>query len=126
MKFALVVQSPPTAPYSESALRFAHSLLQQGHQLYRVFFSGDGTLNGSALHSEPESAIQQRWQQLHQVHGVDLVVCISAALKRGIVDASNARRLGLNGENLLPGFELSGLGQLADAGVSADRVISFG
>ena len=48
-------------------------------------------------------------------HGVDLVVCVAAALRRGIKD-----------ENLAAGFRISGLGQLVETGIEADRVVTFG
>jgi tRNA 2-thiouridine synthesizing protein D len=43
------------------------------------------------------------------------VVCVAAALRRGIKD-----------EVLAPGFRISGLGQLVDAGIKADRTVTFG
>jgi tRNA 2-thiouridine synthesizing protein D len=46
---------------------------------------------------------------------VDLVVCVAAALRRGIQE-----------EVLAPGFRISGLGQLVDAGIKADRTVTFG
>jgi tRNA 2-thiouridine synthesizing protein D len=46
---------------------------------------------------------------------VDLVVCVAAALRRGIKE-----------EVLAPGFRISGLGQLVDSGIKADRLITFG
>jgi tRNA 2-thiouridine synthesizing protein D len=48
-------------------------------------------------------------------HKVDLVVCVAAALRRGIKD-----------EVLAPGFRISGLGQLVDSGIKADRLVTFG
>ena len=40
---------------------------------------------------------------------------VAAALRRGIKD-----------EVLAPGFRISGLGQLVDAGIKADRTVTFG
>ena len=48
-------------------------------------------------------------------HKVDLVVCVAAALRRGIKE-----------EVLAPGFRISGLGQLVDSGIKADRMVTFG
>jgi tRNA 2-thiouridine synthesizing protein D len=59
--------------------------------------------------------IVNRWSALAADHKVDLVVCVAAALRRGIRD-----------ENLAPGFRISGLGQLVDSGIKADRLITFG
>ena len=56
-----------------------------------------------------------RWAKLGQEHNIDLVVCVAAALRRGIKD-----------ENLAPGFRISGLGQLIESGIQADRYVTFG
>ena len=59
-------------------------------------------------------------------HKLDLVVCIAAAQRRGILDANEAKRQGKDGDNIAPGFRISGLGQLIEAGIQADRMVVFG
>ncbi len=56
-------------------------------------------------------------QKLNETQGVDLHICVAAALRRGVTDATEAERLGLAGANLQPGFSLSGLGALGTGGV---------
>ena len=63
--------------------------------------------------------------QLNAQHGVALIICVAAALRRGIVDETEAGRLGLASSNLQPGFTLSGLGALAEASLTCDRVVQF-
>ncbi|MND01677.1 Sulfurtransferase TusD [compost metagenome] len=58
-------------------------------------------------------------------HGIDAVVCVASALKRGILDEKEALRYDAAGSSLAPGFVISGLGQLVDATLKADRVINF-
>ena len=50
---------------------------------------------------------------------------MSAALARGITDQENAKRHQIPADNLAKGFELVGLGELADAVQSTDRIIQF-
>ena len=57
--------------------------------------------------------------------GVTLNICVAAALRRGVVDETEAKRLGLAGANLQSGFNLSGLGSLAEASLTCDRVVQF-
>ena len=59
--------------------------------------------------------IVNRWAKLAEEHKVDLVVCVAAALRRGIKE-----------ENLAQGFRISGLGQLVEAGIKCDRLVTFG
>ena len=49
----------------------------------------------------------------------------SAALNRGITDQENAKRHQLSNSNLAQGFELVGLGELADALQSSARIVQF-
>jgi tRNA 2-thiouridine synthesizing protein D len=55
-----------------------------------------------------------------------MVVCVAAAQRRGIVDTDEAKRHGKDADNIAPGFHISGLGQLIDAGIKADRLVVFG
>lgn len=128
MKYALLVFSSPTHNGAHSALAFARAALAQGHQVARVFFYGDGVFNASLLQHPPqdETAIHGHWQALASAHGIDLVVCIAAGLRRGIVDSQEADRYQLPAHNIAEGFQLSGLGQLVEAGVTVDRLITFG
>ena len=82
-----------------------------------MFFYHDGVNNGSRLTEPPQDDrhIVNRWSALAAEHKVDLVVCVAAALRRGIKD-----------ELLAPGFRISGLGQLVETGIQADRLVVFG
>lgn len=129
MKFTLVVLA---APYSDqsvgTALRFATAALRQGHEIYRVFFYHNAVNVSNALITPPqdEQHLPQQWQQLATKHSIDMVTCIASALKRGVIDSTEADRYDKANDNLLPGFELSGLGQLVEANALSDRIVSFG
>ncbi len=129
MQFCLLILgSPISTPAAKTALRFATAALDAGHGIYRVFFFDDGAQVGNSLVSPPQDEIHpgEAWRQLGEAHQLDMVVCVSSALKRGVLDAGEAERYEKPAANLLPGFEISGLGQLVDATLHADRVITFG
>lgn len=128
MIFSLAVYAPPSSQSSYSAYCFAQALIAQGHTLFRVFFYHDAAYIGSTLQCYPqdEADLTQRWQALAEQHSTDLVVCIAAGLKRGVIDQQEADRYDKPHYNLCDGFTLSGLGQLVDATVQSDRVITFG
>ncbi len=128
MIFSLAIYSAPSAQASHSAYRFAQALIAQGHTLYRVFFYHDAVYQGSKLTAPPqdEPNYLSHWQQLSDEHAIDMVICIAAGLRRGIIDQKESERYEKHSHNLADGFELSGLGQLVDAAVRSDRLITFG
>ena len=99
-----------------------------GEQISRVFFFYDGVLNTNALSVPPQDEFDlvAAWRDLINENGLDAISCVSSALKRGILDAQEAQRYEKDCANLDPSSELSGLGQLVDATLSSDRVVSFG
>ena len=127
MNLALLVTAAPHQENAWQALAFARAALDAGHDISRGFFYGDGAAHGNALLLPPqdETHVSRDWAALAATHGIELVVCIAAALKRGVIDADNARRFEKPVANLAPGFIISGLGQLAESLVTADRVVSF-
>ncbi len=118
MKFAIMVNEGVYQHQStDSAYQFAKAALEKGHEVPRIFFYHDGVYNASSLTEPPQDdpTFVIRWQKLSQDHKIDMVVCIAAALRRGIKE-----------ENLAEGFRISGLGQLVEAGIQADRLVVFG
>ncbi|VAW51835.1 tRNA 5-methylaminomethyl-2-thiouridine synthase subunit TusD, partial [hydrothermal vent metagenome] len=70
--------------------------------------------------------IPKLWSELSKENDLDLVVCIAAAQRRGMMDADEAKRQGFEDNNLNEGFRISGLGQLIEAGIESDRLVVFG
>lgn len=129
MKLSVVLnEGPYQHQAADTAYHFTRAALAKGHEIYRVFFYHDGVNNGTRLTTPPQDDrdIVSRWSALAEEHGLDLVVCIAAAQRRGIVDASEQKRHGKDASNLAPGFRISGLGQLIEAGIESDRVVVFG
>ena len=119
---------PQHQAQAHHAIEFASALLQAGHQIERVFFYQQGVLTASELRTpaQGELNITSLWQDLKQQHNLQLDVCIAAALQHGILNQEEAERYEKPAANLAPGFQLAGLGQLASATVTCDRVVSFG
>ena len=113
----LINEGPYTHEATDSAYLFARAAIEKGHQVSRVFFYHDGVNNSTRLTEPPQDDrnVVARWSKLAADHGVDLVVCVAAALRRGIKD-----------ENLAAGFRISGLGQLVESGIQSDRLVVFG
>jgi tRNA 2-thiouridine synthesizing protein D len=129
MKLGIVVnEGPYTHQASDSAYQFTKAALAKGHEIFRVFFYHDGVNNGTRFTVPPQDDrnLQKLWSELAQEHKLDMVVCIAAAQRRGIMDENEAKRQGIDGNNIAPGFRISGLGQLIEAGIQADRLVTFG
>ncbi len=129
MKFSVMVnEGPYTHQASDTAYQFTKAAIEKGHEIYRVFFYHDGVNNGTRLTTPPQDDrhIVNRWSELATEHDLDLVLCVAAAQRRGIADEDEAKRNGKDANNVAPGFRISGLGQLIDAGINSDRLVEFG
>lgn len=123
----LLVLSPPRSRLAYHAVRLAQSLQQQ-QQPFQVFFYQDGcsVADQNLWYADDELNITEQWQAL----GIDLPVCVSASLQRGVSDQDNAERhtrpnaVALQA-NLAAGFRLVGLGQLANAVLESRHVLQF-
>ena len=129
MKYSLLVLSAPTAGESNNtAYHFARALVDSGHELYRVFFYHEGVHAGAGLAVAAQDEVDPagRWHELARQSGTELVLCIASAVKRGLLDDTEAQRHEKMAASIYPGFSLSGLGQLVDASAHSDRLITFG
>lgn len=129
MKIAVLVnEGPYQHQASDSAYHFVSAALAAGHQVNRVFFYHDGVNNGTNLTTPPQDDrhIQKRWTALAAEKSVDLVLCVAACQRRGLVDEGEKERNRKDACNIAEGFRISGLGQLLEAGIEADRVVTFG
>tara|TARA_R110002110_G_scaffold405550_1_gene624770 strand:+ start:33288 stop:33683 length:396 start_codon:yes stop_codon:yes gene_type:complete len=129
LSYALLVLAGPASGHSSlTAARFARALLARGHHLQRVFFLDNGTLTGlaSAVTPQDEQGALEQWVQLAAEHQTELILCISSALKRGLLDSTEATRHERPAATAHPSFELGGLGLLVEAAQTADRLVTFG
>jgi tRNA 2-thiouridine synthesizing protein D len=129
MKFAIAIFSPPHLPSSRRALRFAEAVIAGGNEIGRLFFYQDGVHNASHAVVSPQDELNTagEWKHFIEANHLDAVVCIAAALRRGTLDESEARRHGRNNAQVVTApWELSGLGQLHEAAQGTDRLVCFG
>lgn len=129
MKYAILVnEGPYTHQAADTAYQFARAALKKGHEIYRIFFYHSGVNNGTRFTSPPQDDrdLVQGWSKMAQENNIDMVVCVAAAQRRGIIDKDEANRHGKDCDNLAPGFRISGLGQLIEAAIQSDRLMVFG
>ncbi|GMQ89037.1 MAG: sulfurtransferase complex subunit TusD [Gammaproteobacteria bacterium] len=129
MKLSVLVNEGPYQHQSaDTAIQFTRAALEKGHEIMRVFFYHDGVNNGTSFAVPPQDDrnITEQWTALAKEYDLDLVICIAAAQRRGILDENEAKRQGKDGHNMAEGFRISGLGQLIEAGIQSERLVIFG
>lgn len=128
LTYTLVVNGSVYGSQSaRNAYLFACALLEKGHKLVSVFFYQNGVNNASSLvlPANDEFDLTKAWQSLSDKHNIRLESCVAASLRRGIVDHNEAKTHALPSSNVAQGFELAGLGGLAEAMLVQDRVVQF-
>ncbi|WP_426417718.1 sulfurtransferase complex subunit TusD [Aestuariirhabdus sp. LZHN29] len=129
MNYTIAIYGAPyTSQACYSALSFCHALIARGHVISRLFFYQDGVHVGSSLAVPPQDEINlpAQWQAFIDTHKLDAVVCVAAALRRGLLNHEEQQRYEKSCANLSNATTLSGLGQLIEGAVNSDRLITFG
>lgn len=127
MNFTILVTAAPSQQGAVSAYQFSKAVLTKALKIKRIFFYGDGVYNGNSLVITPQDEFNlvSAWQELAREHHLELIVCVSAALRRGIVDINEAERYDKAAANLADGFSIGGLGLLIEGMTQSDRFIAF-
>lgn len=118
MKIAVqVIEGPYNNQASDSAYHFITAALARGHEIVGVFFYHNGVMNvcNTANPPQDDRNIQKRWGELGRENKIDIVACIAASKRRGIC-----------ADHVVEGARVSGLGQLTNMTIEADRLITFG
>lgn len=121
--FALIVSTPPTDNKTYTALKFAQTVVAQGHTISGVFFYQDGVMNANQLVQTPsdELNLMTAWQEFHKQTDTPLHLCITAAERRGLTDSLDNDQV----PNIALNFTISGLGELVVLTSQADKVVQL-
>ncbi len=128
MKYAIQVNSSPYQSNSgDMAYQFIKAALEMGHEIVRIFFYQEGVYHAFRYATAPDDEVQMvtRWTQLAQAYDLDLVICISAAQRRGLLEQGEAKRQGKQDNDVAEGFRIAGLGLWVEAMLAADRFVAF-
>lgn len=141
---ALLLTQSPQSHQAAQAFAFAEQLCQQQTPFsVFLYMDAVYMANAFCWQTADQTSLQQQWQQLAKTHDFRLKVCVSNALSRGITDTQNSERQGITlqnppnsntsntnienvsnqpntpeatswADNLAQGFDLVGLGELAE------------
>ncbi|WP_189408500.1 sulfurtransferase complex subunit TusD [Alteromonas halophila] len=126
--FSVLITTPPyDSSAGASALTFIEQAIAQGNVVNHVFFYQQGVYHANSFIRPPgdEIAMPDAWRSLHESFGVRLLVCITAALKRGVCDVHNAQEHEINAANMTAPFEQAGLGEFFTALHECDQLVQF-
>jgi tRNA 2-thiouridine synthesizing protein D len=129
MKISIQINaSPYQHQAADTAWHFIQAAIAGGHEVYRVFFYHDGIYNALRDSRPPgdERDIVKRWSDLNAKNDIDLVVCVSSAQRRGLLEQSVGKKVGGYEHALADGFRIAGLGLLMEAIIDSDRHVTFG
>lgn len=99
-----------------SACQFAQAAIDSGHNVPAIFLYQDAVLNAVNTLDIPSDELngQSHLLKLSNKHNIKLMLCVTAAEKRG-----------LSVGNISPEFTISGLAEFAELTTQADKVIQF-
>ncbi len=126
MKYAIQVNGGPGQTQSaHTAYQFIKAALAEGHEITRMFFYHDGVLHGfgPSRRASSDAGAAPDWSALAASHGMDLVLCASAASRRGLLPMEETA---WPDAPMAAGFRIGGLGQWVEACLKADRILVFG
>ena len=129
MKFSILINEGPfTHQASDTAFQFAQAALESGHEVIRVFFYHDGVYNATRLSKVQvdERDVTNRWVRLARDHQIELAVCVTASLKRGMIGSQSAPQDGELAGNISDEFKIAGVGYFIEGSILADRTVVFG
>lgn len=115
--FILSLHASPWSKQSViTACQFATTAIQRGNKVRAIFLYQDAVLNAhSKLDiSSDELNGQKPLVKLHEQFGVPLLLCVTAAAKRG-----------LENEDCHPAFRVAGLAEFAELSTESDKVVQF-
>ncbi len=128
MNFAIAIHGDAaTSESPQLALRFAQAAVAKGHAIHRVFFYHAGVSVANALQVQPQGEVDiaADWARFAGANGIELAVCVAAALRRGVLSDDDAKRYERAAANVRPPFQIVGLGQMVEAAITSDRFVTF-
>lgn len=128
MRFNILVTGALYSSQSgSSAVQFCKAALSAGHEISQVFFYQDGVQQANSLSTPLDDEFEpvNAWARLSRDYAVELVVCVSAAERRGVMGDEQALEFDKGHGNLHSAFSIAGLGALHEASLASDRTVTF-
>ena len=127
LKIAITVKAAPYSSGHWLALACCQEVIRQGHTISQIFFYQQAVTVASSflIPDQNEINLTNEWQSLSKQAEVPLYVCVSASLKRGIINEDEARLNDIQFHNLAESFEIAGLGQWLTPLMENEKRLTF-
>ncbi|WP_164078270.1 sulfurtransferase complex subunit TusD [Alteromonas facilis] len=123
----LITSSPEHALRMQEALFTLRTFLSAGHAINNVFFYQAGCANANGYLHVPSDEFNANtaWREFSLEFNIPLLVCVSSAEKRGVIDTALSHEYEANGYNLHQPFEQVGIGEFFTRLHDADKLVQF-
>jgi len=111
-----------------SSFIFSRTVISLGHNIYSVFFYGDGVFNGvttSSMKNVHYVNIEEEWRKLHDTHNVRLYLCINSLIQRGVIKKNTNLSKEKNTKNISKAFSIVGFSRFLKSVKKSHRFIQF-
>ncbi|MFT6735002.1 MAG: tRNA 2-thiouridine synthesizing protein D [Polaribacter sp.] len=117
-KFVILITASPQNSQSHlTAIKYVNALIESGQSISCIFFYQDAVSVANEFNQPPsdEPQLLNAWSELATTSQIELMTCIAASFRRGVIDREEAKNRGLDSSNLSKHFNIVGLGQLSAA-----------
>lgn len=115
--YILVLHAPAWSQQSVMTLvDFANTAHASGKKINAIFLYQDAVLNALPQMDIPSDELngQRLLLSLSELLDIPLMLCVTAAEKRGI-----------NAQQIQPGFQIAGLAEFAELSIKTDKMLQF-
>lgn len=117
-KFVILITASPQNSQSHlTAIKYIKSLINYGETVSCIFFYRDAVSVANEFNQPPsdEPQLLNAWSELAETSNIELMTCVAASFRRGIIDVEEAKNRDIDASNLSKKFSIVGLGQLSAA-----------
>ncbi len=117
-KFVILITASPQNSQSHlTAIKYIYALIDRDESISCIFFYQDAVSVANTFNQPPsdEPELVEAWGELAKKSKLELMTCVAASFRRGVIDKDEASNREIDNANLSEHFSIAGLGQLSAA-----------
>lgn len=128
-KFVILITASPQSSQSHlTAIKYIKALINCDESVSCIFFYQDAVSVANTFNQPPsdEPELLKAWKELAKLSKLELMTCVAASFRRGVIDKDEATNREIDGANFSENFSIAGLGQLSAALADPDaKLVHF-